>query len=134
MAIFLLDTAVIVDALNGRCGHERFLGELLDQHNLLACCSIHVTEVYAGMRPREAKATEALLKSLKFYEVTWEIARHAGELKNRWAKNGHTIALPDVTVAAVAMANGLTLVTGNRRDFPMPELRLLQFPDDPAKE
>ncbi len=87
-----------------------------------------MTEVYAGMRPREAKATEALLRSLKFYEVTWEIARRAGELKNEWAKNGHTIALPDVTIAAVALAHGLTLVTDNRKHFPMPEMQFLPLP------
>ena len=134
MATFLLDTTVIVDALNGRRGHEQLLLELLDQRNLLACCSINVTEVYAGMRPHEATATEALLRTFRFYEVTWEIARHAGKLKNQWAKKGHTIALPEVTIAAVALAHGLTLVTGNRGDFPMPELRLLQFPDASTKE
>jgi predicted nucleic acid-binding protein len=78
---------------------------LLAQHNLLACCSINVTEVYAGMRPNEAQVTEALLRSLKFYEVTWEIARRAGELKREWAKTGHSIALPDVTTAAVTLAH-----------------------------
>ena len=128
MPIFLLDTTVIVDALNAKHGRAEFLSELLEQHNLLACCSINVTEVYAGMRPHEAKVTEAFLRSLKFYEVTWEIARRAGELKNKWAKNGKTIALPDITISAVAIAHDLTLVTDNRKDFPMPELQLYQLP------
>ena len=77
MAIFLLDTSVIVDAINGKRGRAEFLDALLAQRNLLACCSIDVTEVYAGMRPREAKVTEALLRSLKFYQVTWKIGRRA---------------------------------------------------------
>ena len=129
MAIFLLDTTVIVDAINGKHGRDQFLDELLAQRNLLACCSINVTEVYAGMRPHEAKVTEALLRSLKFYEVTWEIARRAGELKNEWARKGHTIGLPDVTIAAVVLDNGLILVTDNREHFPMPELQILPLPD-----
>jgi len=128
MAIFLLDTPVIVDAINGRRGRYQFLDSLLVQRNLLACCSINVTEVYAGMRPNGAKVTQAFLLSLRFYEVTWEIARLAGELKNEWAKKGHTLALPDVTISAVALANSLTLVTDNRKRFPMPELQLLQLP------
>jgi len=74
MAIFLLDTTVIVDAINDKNGRDRFLDELLAQRNLLACCSINVTEVYAGMRPQESEVTEAFLRSLRFYEVTWEIA------------------------------------------------------------
>ena len=58
----------------------------------------------------------------------WDIARRAGELKNEWAKKGQPIALPDITISAVALANGLTLVTDNRKHFPMPDLRLLPLP------
>jgi len=129
MAIFLLDTTVIVDAINDKRGRDQFLDDLLAQRNLLACCSINVTEVYAGMRSHEARVTEAFLRSLKFYEVTWEIARLAGELKSEWAKKGHTIALPDITIAAVALANGLILATDNRKHFPMLELRFLPLPE-----
>ena len=50
MAIFLLDTSVIVDALNGKRGRNEFLAGLLGERNLLSCCSINVTEVYAGLR------------------------------------------------------------------------------------
>ena len=128
MAIFLLDTTVIIDAIKDKRGRNEFLAGLLDQRNLLACCSINVTEIYAGMRSHEAQVTEAFLRSLKFYEVSWEIARLAGELKNAWAKKGSTLFLPDVTIAAVAITHGLTLLTDNRKDFPMPELQFLTLP------
>jgi predicted nucleic acid-binding protein len=75
----------------------------------------------------EAK-TERLLRSLKFYPVTWEIAKQAGELQNVWRRRNRTLSLPDTTIAAVALANDLTLVTGNVKDFPMPELRLYPLP------
>ena len=128
MAILLLDTTVIVDAINGKKQRHLLLDELLAQRNLLACCGISVTEAYAGMRPHEASLTEAFLRSLKFYEVTWEIARLAGELQNRWRKKGHSLFLPDVTIAAVALTHGLTLLTDNRKGFPMPELALYPLP------
>ena len=76
MAVLLLDTTVIVDAINGK--RQRHL--LLD------------------------------------------------ELQNRWRKKGHTLSLPDVTIAAVALTHGLTLLTDNRKDFPMPELALYSLP------
>lgn len=129
MAVLLLDTSVIIDAIKARHGRDRFLDGLLAQRNLLACCSINVTEVYAGMRPSEAKVTEAFLRSLEFYQVTWDIARLAGDLKCQWEKKGHTIALPDVTIAAVVLANDLTLVTDNRKHFPMPGLLLSPLSD-----
>ena len=74
------------------------------------------------------RSTEAFLRSLKFYEVTWEIAQLAGDLHNRWRKKGHTLSLPDVTIAAVALTHGLSLLTDNRKDFPMPELALYPLP------
>jgi predicted nucleic acid-binding protein len=128
MAVFLLDISVIIDAINGKRRRAEFLVRLLNQSNLLACCSINVTEIYAGMRPHEAEATEALMRSLKFYEGTWEVARLAGELKAAWSKRGQTLSLPDVTIAAVALTNGLVLATDNRKDFPIENLRFLALP------
>jgi len=94
----------------------------------MGCCSINITEVYAGLRPGEETKTDRLLRSLRFYEVTWDIARLAGELQNHWRQQGRTLALPDVTIAAVALAHNLTLLTGNPKDFPMPELRSYELP------
>ncbi len=94
----------------------------------MACCSIQVSEVYAGLRPGEEARTERLLRSLKFYPVTWEIGKQAGDLLNVWRQQNRTLSLPDTTIAAVALANDLVLVTGNLKDFPMPELRLYPLP------
>src|SRR5260370_32511541 len=104
------------------------VNHLIREGSEMACCSINVTEVYAGLRPGEEAKTERLLRSLKFYEVTWAIARQAGNLQNYWRQQGRTLALPDVTIAAVALAHKLTLLTGNPKDFPMSELRLYELP------
>jgi predicted nucleic acid-binding protein len=58
------------------------------------------------------------------YEITPEIARLAGDLKNSWAARGRTFSLLDMMIAATAMVHDLILVTANVKDFPMPELRL----------
>src|SRR6202162_6496806 len=115
MAVFLLDTTVIVDTLNGKKARYEFLDALLAQRNILACCSINVTEVFAGVRPDEIEATEAFLRNLRYYEVTWEIARGAGDLQRQWRRKGLTLSLPDVTIAAVAIAQRLTFVNGKKK-------------------
>jgi predicted nucleic acid-binding protein len=56
--------------------------------------------------------------------VTWEIAKYAGALYREWRQKGLTLALPDLTIAAVAISYGLQLATDNPKDFPMRELRL----------
>src|ERR1700685_1778872 len=76
-----------------------------------------------GMRSKEAERTEAFLASLEFYPVTWDVAKYAGGLYREWRQKGQTLALPDLTIAAVAITNGLHFVTDNPKDFPMPELR-----------
>jgi predicted nucleic acid-binding protein len=129
MSTFLLDTSVIVDTINGKRGRDQLLLDLIAQGNTLACCSINITEVYAGMRPSEELRTTGLLKSLKFYPVTWEVARLAGELKYDHARKGISLATTDVTIAAVAIHNQLPLITDNTKHYPMKELVLYPLPN-----
>lgn len=124
MAIYLLDTSVIVDAMNGRKDRRELLANLLRHGNALSCCTINVIEVYAGMRPQEEPATAEFLGSLGYYEITRPIARNAGRLRYDWARKGQTLSLADATIAAVALAYGLLLMTDNGRHFPMPDLQL----------
>ena len=124
----LLDSGILIDALNGKRGRRELIDQLIQDGADMACCSINVTEVYAGLRPGEEAKTGRLLRSLKFYPVTWEIAKQAGGLLNVWRQQNRTLSLPDTTIAAVALANDLMLVTGNPKDFPMPELRLYPLP------
>jgi tRNA(fMet)-specific endonuclease VapC len=128
MAVCLLDSGIIIDILNEKRGRKQIVAHLIREGSEMACCSISVTEVYAGLRSGEETKTERLLRSLKFFEVTWEIARQAGNLQNHWRQQGRALALPDVSIAAVALAHDLTLLTGNTKDFPMPQLKLFPLP------
>ena len=128
MAIFLLDTSVIIDVLNNKRGRPAFLLELVQAGHVLACCPINITEVYAGMRPKEEAATEELFASLQHFPIAPPAARLAGELKRGFAKKGITLNLGDVIIAAVAMHHQLTLLTDNVRGFPMKELSLHPLP------
>ena len=128
MAIYLLDTSVIIDALNGKRGRREFLLGLVKQGHLLACCPINVTEVYAGMRQKEEAATEEFLRSLEYYHLTWPVARLAGLLKRDLARKGTTVTVADATIAAVAIVHELTLMTDNVKDFTMKDLTLYPLP------
>lgn len=128
MATYLLDSSVIIDVLNGKRGRHLLLEELLRHGHLLACCSVNVTEVYAGMKPPEVTRTEEFLRSLEYYDVTWEIARRAGLLKRDYTRRGITLALGDATIAAVALTHQLPLLTDNVRHYPMKELELYPLP------
>ena len=122
MAVYLLDTSVIIDALNRKRGRWELLRGLAEGGDGLACSVVTLTEIYAGARLHEMEATEGFLQSLEHFEVNAKLARSAGLLKNEWAKLGHTLSVPDVLIAATALLHGLVLVTDNRKDFPMTEL------------
>jgi predicted nucleic acid-binding protein len=124
MKLLLLDTNIIVDALRRRNDRHRFVEHLLDQGQPLASCPITITEIYAGMRPSEETPTRAFMKSLLFLAISDDIAEQAGRLKARYAKQGKAISFQDASIAAACIAYGCTLVTGNTKDFPMPELQL----------
>jgi predicted nucleic acid-binding protein len=128
MAVYLLDTSVIIDVLNNKRGRPALLLELARAGHTLACCPINITEVYAGLRPKEETATEELLSSLQHFPISPRAARLAGELKREYARKGVTLNLGDVIIAAVAIHHGLTLLTDNLRGFPMKNLTLYPLP------
>jgi tRNA(fMet)-specific endonuclease VapC len=129
MATLLLDTSVIIDVLNDRRGRRTYLLELVKAGHVLACCPINITEVYAGMRPKEQAATEDLFASLQHFPIAPPAARLAGEMKRDYGRKGTTLNLGDAIIAAVAIHYGLTLLTDNVKDFPMEDLLLLPLPN-----
>jgi predicted nucleic acid-binding protein len=128
MAIYLLDTNIIIDAINDKKNRNLGLLGLAEQGHTLACCPINVAEVYAGLRPKEEPRTAALLRSLLFYPITFPIAELAGRLKRDYSRKGKTLSIPDAMVAAVALHHHLTLITDNTKDFPMKDLAFHSLP------
>jgi predicted nucleic acid-binding protein len=122
MPDFLADTSLIVDLINDRNDRRNFVRQLLKPGDTLGCCAINLIEVYSGMRPGEEAITEAWFARLLYYEVTPEIACAAGRLRYDWRRIGQSLSLADVTLAAVCLDNNLTLLTDNRKHFPMLEL------------
>lgn len=128
MPRLLLDTSFLIDVLTDRRGRSGLMENLLLEGHMLACCAITVAEIYTGLRPAEAPHTEALLRQLTWIPIRWEAARLAGQLKQDWARKGHILTLTDTTIAAVCLTEEITLVTDNRKHFPMSDLRLYPLP------
>lgn len=100
---------------------------MAEEGHLLACSAVNVAEIYSGMKERERPATEALLESLRCFPVSFDVARQGGELRAKFRSKGRDISLPDAIIGATAHAHNLVLVTENRKDFPMPGLKIF-FP------
>jgi predicted nucleic acid-binding protein len=125
----LLDTSVLIDVLRRRHGRPELLAELAREGHTLATTALNVAEVYAGMRSEEEPQTTAFLDALDCYDLTAAAGRRGARLKNEWSRKGRTLTLTDTLIAAMALETGCVLMTDNRKDFPMAELRCYPMPE-----
>ena len=109
MTRYLLDSVIIVDHFNGVEAATEFLAANGRD------CSISVitrAETLAGFPAELEHLARELLDSFVTLPVTVEVADTAARLRRtqRWK-------LPDAIQAAIALEEGLILVTRNTRDF-----------------
>jgi len=124
MTVYLPDTNVLIDALNGRRDRKKLLHGLVAQGHSLACCAVTIAELYAGLHPNEVAPAEEFVSVMVWTEISFSVARKAGELKYEWARKGKTLGAADTMIAATALHYKLTLITDNRKDFPMQDLSI----------
>ncbi len=127
MSDYLLDTGPLIYLLRGRQETRQYLDRIRHEGDL----SISVltrAEILHGMKDHERERTLKVLDGIPALVVDIPIADLAGELMRRCQQQGISLELSDAVIAATALYNDLVLVTYNRKDFPMPELRLADIP------
>jgi predicted nucleic acid-binding protein len=120
----LLDTTVLIDALRSRNARRELLARLISEGHHFSTTARNIAEDNAGVREDESDLTASFLDSLECHEIYARSGRRAGLLKNQWARKGRTLSLADTIVAAIAIEKECSLMTDNRKDFPMPEVNL----------
>ena len=118
---YLLDTNVCVVYLNGRSRsvRDRLLATSTDE---MAVCSVVKSELFYGaLRSTNPERTLERQQSFlsRFVSLPFDndMALLAGEIRARLASEGTPIGAYDLQIAAIALAENLTLVTHNFRDF-----------------
>jgi hypothetical protein len=124
MAEYLLDTTIIIDHLRGDIKANTFLEEIGQRGDIAGCCCINIAEIYSGMLAKEVEKTNRFINSLYYYEITREISKAAGKLRQNYLRKGTTLAITDVIIGATALIYGLILVTRNIKHYPFPELEI----------
>ena len=124
MAEYLLDTTIIIDHLKGDKKANTYLEKIGQRGDIAGCCCINIAEIYSSMLEKEAEKTNRLINSLYYYEVTREISKAAGKLRQKYFKTGITLATTDVIIGATALIYNLILVTKNIKHYPFPEIEI----------
>ncbi|MBK6848231.1 MAG: type II toxin-antitoxin system VapC family toxin [Proteobacteria bacterium] len=115
----LVDTSVLIDHLRGRAPAAELLMRSVRAGAALWSATVVRTEILAGMRESEERATNALLGALRWQDLTIEIANHAGRLARRYLRSHPGVDTVDYVVAATALTLGASLLTQNVKHFPM---------------
>ncbi len=128
MTLYLLDADAVIDYLGGIPATVRLLQQLDAAGDVLCTSAVVVGEVYAGLLPAHRAAAQAWLPTLAYLSTTVEMAQQAGEWKYAYARRGIPLSLTDCLIAATAHGYQARVVTGNVKDFPMPEIVVLPLP------
>lgn len=123
----VLDSTVLIDFLRGRPAVER-VRALRGRGDTPATTAINVEEIVRGLRPAETESARRLFRGLVILDVAAPAAWQAGTWRRDNAARGVTIFQADCLVAAAAHLAGAVLVTGNPKDFPMPEVQVEHWP------
>lgn len=112
----LIDTDVIIDYLRGQADAVLYIESLT---NPLLISAIAVAELYSGVREgQERKALDTFIAAFELVQVNEDIAVKGGLYRRDYGKS-HNVGLADALIAATAETKGATLVTLNKKHFPM---------------
>jgi len=123
MSKYLLDSDTIIWHLRGRKEITEMLKDL-QRSGLPACSTISVLEVQLGVKTKDEEGkTNRFLESLKVFDVNMDIAKIAAQLIREYKAKGVTMDIPDSIIASTCILHDLTLVTYNRKHYPISELK-----------
>lgn len=118
--MYLIDTDWIVDYLKGKSKTVETLQNLFDKG--LYVSMISFAEIYEGIV--DAKNKEELTKALENFlsgvitlNITDDICKKFGEIRNTLRKKGELISDFDILIASTAIAHNLKLITNNTAHF-----------------
>ena len=125
MARYLLDTDVLIDFSRLQEPALSWVATMAEAREQLGICAVQLAEFYAGERRGKRPAMDAFLARVPCWEITPEVATQAGHYRFSFARRGRAINTPDALNAAVAWRMRATVVTRNRKDYPIPGVTVL---------
>ena len=116
MSVLLFDTDVCIDYLRGIEPAVTYVESLADP---ILLSTISVAELYAGVREgSEREALTSFIAAWEIVPVDEAIAIQGGLFRRDYGKS-HQIGLADALIAATAELRNASLVTLNKKHFPM---------------
>ncbi len=112
MAAVVADTSGWIPFFNEPGSAEKRALDALIDADRLVMVGVVLAELIQGCRtPKEAEATTSRLAGLQFIETTFSTWRRAGELSFGLRRQGVTLPLSDLVIAALVLEHRLEIYT-----------------------
>jgi hypothetical protein len=122
-----MDSDVLMDFFKKRKEAISLVTKLLTEGKIAASI-LSVTELRAGWTTDQARFfLPRFYRLVKVEDINPEIAELAGKYRNEYKSKDITIPTIDTLIASTAILNDYQLVTRNKKDFPMPEIKFFEF-------
>lgn len=115
-----LDSDIIISFLKNNKDAIEKIKELQENEEEISTTSINSFEVYrrfVNYKKDSIDRFEKFLSNIKIINFNLNSSKKAAEIFEELKSKGETLDLADVMIAAVAIANNETLITGNINHF-----------------
>jgi predicted nucleic acid-binding protein len=121
----IVDTSVWVEFLRSGRGKNSAIVKYLISMSQAVTCGMVLAELLAGVRRLEdRKQLREALAGLDYLEMREQTWRLAGELAAELRAKGRTVPMSDLTIAALAVEHGLSILTADSHFLNVPGVRL----------
>ena len=124
--MYLIDTDILIWALRENKRYQDLCIKLAKKGDLYIS-TVTIAEIYQNIFPTEVIKTEKVLEGFRTIDVNSLIAKQAGLYWQKHSKNLKNLSVIDCIIAATAAFNNLTLVSLNKKHFPMKDIKLLDL-------
>lgn len=121
--MYLPDTNVLILAIDKKEPDHGFLKQIILK-NKLYLSVVAISEFLSRATSGEEEEIEEIIKHFPVLSIDLETAKLAAEYRKKFLKVKR-IQLLDYFIAAQAKLNTLTLVTNNKSDFPMKDIKII---------
>lgn len=123
MRQYLIDSDVLMDFFKKKDYAVALIEKLVGQGSLAASI-LSITELRAGWNDEQTKYfLPRLYEILVIKNLNQKIAELAGQFRWEYKVKGTSLPTVDTLIAATAILEKCQLVTRNKKDFPMPEVK-----------
>ena len=122
--MYLPDTNIFIRALYGSHPEAEFLQKAI-QDQKVAVSVVTIAEFYPKAEKDERIIFNQLIEILSVIPVDTQVAKIAGDYRGKYLRKSKKVFLLDCLLAAQAKVHQLILVTNNRQDFPMKDIKVI---------